>query len=188
MNKGFTLMETVIVVGIFGVLMLAGTDFFIQIVQNSNRTTIENEVHQNANQILQDLSTSIRASSCVSWVGGNNSDILLTTYLDGNCATPVDTFQFVFDPNQAKKLNSGKVFKNGQRISSNGVAAINCAGASECATSWAGCVNGFSVSGTSGTNQAVTIGLVVQATTSATRSDFCAVVNLSDTITPRTQF
>ncbi len=195
-RKGFTLVEAVVVIGVFGILMLAGTDFLVQIIQNTTRTTVENEVHQNANTIMEQLGKSIRSSACVSWVVGNTAgyappgygDILLNTYSDSNCLTLVDTYQFVFDPDINGKLSSGKVFKNGQQINTNGAAVVNCVGASQCASSWTNCKNGFSISGTSGTGQAVSIGLAVQATTSATMTNFCAETSLSDTITPRLRF
>lgn len=201
MKKGFTLVEILIVIGVFGILMIAGTDFLIQVVRNGNQAAVQNEVRQNASKILQDISASIRNSSCVSWqvmpdsdydsTGNTPGDVFLRTYSD-NCTTLAVEYQFVMDrtvrtvavTNEVIR-NSGKVYRSGQRINSNVVAALDCTGASQCGTS---CVNGLTISGTKGTNKAVTINLTVQATTSATRADFCGVTKLSDTITPRGQF
>ncbi|MBI3559111.1 type II secretion system protein [Candidatus Gottesmanbacteria bacterium] len=54
-DAGFTLIELVVVLGIFGILMVAGTEFFIQVIKNSNQATMQNEVRQEANKIMQDI-------------------------------------------------------------------------------------------------------------------------------------
>lgn len=54
-KKGFTLIELVVVLGIFGILMVAGTEFFIQVIKNGNQATMQNEVRQEANKIMQEV-------------------------------------------------------------------------------------------------------------------------------------
>ncbi len=190
MKQGFTLVEVILVLGIFGILMIAGTDFLIQVVRNGNQATTQNEVRQNASKIMQDLEASIRSAACVNWVVGNTfgvgpkqQDITLRTYSD-NCHTAlVNEYKFFFDPQL--RSNQGVVLKNGQPLVSTASAVLDCVNASQCGTS---CDNGVTISGTPLTNQAVTITLTVQSTTSATRSDFCAATKLSETITPRSQY
>ena len=55
MKKGFTLVEMVVVIGLFGLLMVAGTEFLIQVIQNGNRAQMQSEVRQNASAIMQDI-------------------------------------------------------------------------------------------------------------------------------------
>lgn len=187
MNKGFTIIEIVVVLGIFGILILVGTDFLISVIQNNNRSAIESEVRQNASKLLGEVSSSIRLAACVKWFPQPlvpAGDITIQTYGDTECTSSlIDEYKIFYDPSNRK--NQGKMFKNNRQISANGVAVLDCTGASQCGTS---CVNGFSISATPMTNGSVTITMVVQATTSAVRSDFCAVTKLSDTVTPRIQF
>lgn len=202
MKKGFTLIELLVVLGLFAILTLSATNFLIQMVQNSNRVTTENEVRQNANKIMQEIGTSIRTAGCVNWQTGAKNypdladgqvDMTIWTYSD-NCNTLVDEFKVFFtDPRDYHDLpsdnhrgNQGKVYRNGRQISSEwGVAALSCANGGQCGTN---CVNGLSVSGSAGTNKAVTVNLTVQATTSATNSDFCGVTSISDSFVPRGQY
>ena len=190
MRKGFSLVELLVVLGIMGVLILAGTDFLVQVVRNANRAAVENEVRQNASKIMQDMVSSIRGASCVDWevrstpgYPAGNGDVVVRTYSD-NCVSKVDEFQFVFDP--VRRGVQGIVLRNGRIISSPGVAVISCPGTNQCATT--GCVNGLSVSGTSGSNAAVTLGLAVQSTTSASQTFFCATTSLSNSVTPRVKY
>ena len=54
------MVELIVILAVFGVLMLAGTDFFIQVIHNSNRAAMENEVRQNASKIMQDITNEAR--------------------------------------------------------------------------------------------------------------------------------
>ncbi len=66
MKRGFTLIELVVVLGIFGILMVAGTEFFIQVIKNSNQATMQNEVRQEANKIMQDVTNEARKGTPLS--------------------------------------------------------------------------------------------------------------------------
>lgn len=179
MKKAFTLVEIVVVLGLFGVLVLAGTEFVIQMVRANNQTIIQNEVRQNANRIMQLLTDSIRTASCVAWtnVGGNKT---ITTYSDRDCAgTPVDTYNF-----NISSTPVGRILKNGSLIISDSVAACADLGCSQnCYT------NGLtspSSNGDSKTSGTVPLSLTLQQTPRPDlRSDFCGRMTLSNTITPR---
>lgn len=75
-KKGFTLIELVVVLGIFGILMVAGTEFFIQVIKNSNQATMQNEVRQEANKIMQDITNEARKNSNFASLYSLNSGVL----------------------------------------------------------------------------------------------------------------
>lgn len=209
MKKGFTLIEILIVIGVFGILILVATDFLIQVVRNANQAAAKAEIRQNASKIIQGLTSSIRNAACVSWQTGTDGyavgalgqdDVHLRTYSDQCDGTLVDEYHFFFDHNLPVTYSSnqpavqGRVaYKVGatgteQIISAPGAAFISCAEASKCALY--NCVNGFQIKngtpwGSSNTTSALSFDLYVQATVSAVRSDFCAATKFSETVTPR---
>ncbi len=198
MRKGFTLVEVLIVIGLFGFLMVVATDFLIQVMLNSRRSSIDYELRQDGSKVLQEISASIRTANCVSWdydSANRQKDVNLTTYVDACNGTVLDNFKFMYVSYMAatdanRVTNSGRVYKkvgaNWQQISANS-AVISCpgSGSNECVPDWTTCQNGVVVSGTSGSDRAVTLSLSIQSTTSATRPDYCIKRTVSDTITPR---
>lgn len=101
-KKGFTLIEIMIVLAIFGVLMIAASDMLINVLQNSAKSVSQNEVRQNANKIMQDITSQIRGST-----GVTQSASPWT--INGNTYT----------------LNSGDLTKNGQTINTSKVSVQN---------------------------------------------------------------
>lgn len=198
MKHGFTLVEILIVIGVFAILMVAGTDFFLQVIVNSNQATIQNEVRQNVSQVLQQVTTSIRNAGCVSWTIGNDptfdtqghgpsGEVVLKTFSD-NCSTLADQYRFSYARNGNDFTGTGNVYKTvgtGSEllVSPPGVAFIDCDRASQCGNTV--CGNGIKILGTSGTSNAVTVSLTAQAQLSAVRADFCATFVGSDSATPR---
>ena len=181
MKKAFTLVEIIVVLALFGILVLVGTEFVIHMIRANNKTIIQNEVRQNANRVMQLLTDSIRRAGCVAWTGANNADKTITVYSDKDCSSPTDKYDF--------KINTGKVLKgltSQVEIISGSVAA--------CADSGCGSVcvlNGLtSPSGSSDTKSngtgTVPLSLTLQQTPRAgLRSDFCGRITLSNTVTPR---
>lgn len=158
-NKGFTIVELVIVLGIFGILMVAGTDFLIQTIRNSNRSAIQNEVRQNASRVMQDIVTKMRDASLYSYT----ANTLTITNPNGTFTYNVDT-------------NTGVLKLGTATIISDAVAV--CGGAcGSCGTS------GLSLSGTY--PGPATISLTVQQAPRYAHTDFCAKVTLLETVTPR---
>jgi len=179
MRKGFTLVEIIVVLGVFGILVLAGTEFIIQMVKNNNQTIIKNEVRQNAASVMRLLTDSIRNAACVKWSG--TSDIVLTTYSDTGCTAGQEKDIYTFNTT----TDNGRIYKgsfgNYVNLISDSVAA--CVG-SACATTCS--TNGFSVQGTSGSSLPVIISLTLQQTPRASlRSDFCGQIILTETVSPR---
>ncbi len=157
MKRGFTLVEIVVVLGIFGILMVVGTDFFVSTIQSSNRTTIQNEVRQNAQKIMQDMVSQIRQATTPPVIGTNQLTVGSVVYL-------VNTTDW-------------SITKNGQKLNSNAVAVVNCGCVTSCSTS------GLVL--TPNSNGSISISLTVQQKPGPTRSDFCAISTLTDSATPR---
>lgn len=134
MRRGFSLIELLIVLAIFGVLFLVGTDIVVKTLQDSGQAAAQNDLRQNANQIMAAVSDSVRGAKCLDW-GINLNGIVLNTFSD-DCTTLVD--QYVFnDPSLT--TNPGAVFKDGQQISSANALAVNCgASAASCGVGLSG--------------------------------------------------
>ncbi len=162
MTRGFTLIELLVAIGIFGILMVAGTDLLVKIIQNGNRAAMENEVRQNASLIMQDITAEVRSAATVTVLA--NNDLVV-----GSKIYHVD-------------LATGVLTKNGTVLTSGRVAALSC---TDCNNTT--CIHGLS--GTAvhlfGTSRVVEIALAVQQNVSATRADFCAKVVLKNTVTLR---
>jgi prepilin-type N-terminal cleavage/methylation domain-containing protein len=163
--RGFTLVEIIVVVGIFGILALAGTNVLIQALQGTNRAAIENEVRQNGARLMQDLVYELRRATAVSYAPSGTA---ATLTINGGAVV------FAQDA-------SGRVTKNGQRITSEAVAV--CQMASCGATS---CSAPGMVVACSGSPPRCQITLTIQQKlSSSSRSDFCAKVTLTETATGR---
>ena len=89
-RKGFTLVETVVVIGITGALLTTASFGLFQIVRYANRATISNKIRQNAGVIMEFMEREIRGAPCVS-LGGNSYTLKV---LDEKCdaAEPVITY------------------------------------------------------------------------------------------------
>lgn len=171
-TKGFTLIELIVVMALFGVLSVVASGYLVNVIQASNRTLVENEVRQEGTKIVQDISTEVRRSGCVFFSGStltiSDADV---TSAGASCAGGnVTTYT----------VSSGVISKNGQQINSPKVKVQKC---TSCGS---GCGSGFTVSPAAvETNSAITIGLDLTQGGTSTRSDFCGKVSLTTTITPR---
>jgi prepilin-type N-terminal cleavage/methylation domain-containing protein len=64
-NKGFTLIELVVVIVIFGILLTVGTNVFFQVVMGANKASIEAELRQNASFVMENITRDVRKYSCI---------------------------------------------------------------------------------------------------------------------------
>lgn len=174
LKSGFTLVETLVTLAVFGLLAIISTDFFLQVVRNSNQATMKNEVRQNANRILQDITSEIRKSSQAKFVSDISSSTLTLTY-PTTSATVIYTFG-----------NDGVVTKSTNGVAttmnSDNVSVIDCPGAcGNCS------VSGFSISPQDiTTNASATMTVIVQQNpTKFSTSDFCTRFIATDSATPR---
>ncbi len=199
MRKGFTLVELVVVLGVFGILILAATDFLLQAMNNGTKATIENEVRQNANLILTEVANEIRASNCIYYTVSGNPGIVTVNIskgsVAGTCLDDGDGVAFVQD---STGVLTKTIYRDGTpttaRLNSNQVAVMNCNGNSrECRVG--ACTNGlvlYQVDGTTSLPQGVATGngvgvsvWVQQSDLSASRPANCAIIKVADTIVPR---
>lgn len=87
-NSGFTLIETLIVVFLIGIVLVAGGNIFFGIMKGSSKAEIEKEVKQNGSYALAVMERMIRNSrrvtACDDLAGASleieNSDYGLTTF------------------------------------------------------------------------------------------------------------
>lgn len=193
MKHGFTVIELLVVIALFGILMVAGTDFLVQVMQNTNKSAVENEVRQNANLVMQKMVSAIRNSGCVTYSYNppettplpplNQRDLIVTSYSD-NCVIQSHQFIAYYDPTDA--VDSGVIKMDGQQINSTKTALVNCPQTTTCNyPNWAAvCSRGINIAQRLG-SKAWQIDLNMQQGVGGSRWDFCAVTKLSDTATPR---
>lgn len=173
------MIELVIILGIFGVLLLAGTDFLIATIKNSNRSAMENEVRQNANRIMQDIEAEARKADPAvgfGFVGGSGNLQIPTINV-----TPTRTVAYSVNASGifTKTVTLGGVVGSPTILNSDNVVVLKCTG---CPGS--SCTPGFIVSQPLLTDP-LSISITVQNSSLFTRSDFCAKVSLSDIIMAR---
>lgn len=187
---GFTLVELVVTLGIFGVIMIAGSNFLIQTIRSSNQATIQNEVRQNASLILQDIVVQARQTSCVYYESLVNTALLRFSD-DSNgvqCATG-NRVEYYQDQNGVitrSATDSGSNPLSFGVLTSEKAAVLDCsAGGLACGTT--SCLAGLTVTPAGLTNNGapVTVTVRAQQLPGRDRADYCAAVKLSDTITSR---
>jgi prepilin-type N-terminal cleavage/methylation domain-containing protein len=71
-QKGFTLIEIVVVIAIIGIVTGITSDVFIQIIKASNKANIVTEVKQNGDSVLNQLDRIIRNAEEITAAGGKN--------------------------------------------------------------------------------------------------------------------
>lgn len=172
-KSGFTLIELVVVMAIFGFLAVVATNFLLATVSTNTRITIENEVRQNAQKIMQDMSSEIKKAACVYFEDNKVTISDSSAALSTKCAEVGNVVTFDF--------NGGVVKKNGQIISSDKVAF--CTTTSTCGGS---CTGGIVVLPLAeATSGSVDITLNARQVNPTSRIDSCAKITLTETITPR---
>ena len=95
MRRGFTLVEIMVVIGIFTILMSAGTTVILQVLQASRKAQVEAELHQNLSLAFETISRQVRKAGCIEVLDPINSNPpvntrgktlnLYSTYSTGAC-------------------------------------------------------------------------------------------------------
>jgi prepilin-type N-terminal cleavage/methylation domain-containing protein len=86
--SGFTLVELMVALGIFGILSSVVITIYFQLVQAANRAAIAAEVEQGASFLMEVMVREIREAECL----GGGGDLLLI-YSDPNCEGECTTFE-----------------------------------------------------------------------------------------------
>lgn len=201
MKKGFTLVEVAVSVALFAILAYAGTTFFIQAVRDSNKVAVENEVRETVSGIMSDIATEVKglASQTVSaqyCVARTISAPLYTVYIsDSPANTPNCAANYTRRVTYVANSTTGVFTKQVQTIpvtptsavqlnSSRAIVAQCPLGSGGCSLS--NCTTGFIVNYDSADlTPTLNVRLFAQQVASATRSDFCARTDTTQTITPR---
>lgn len=172
-KSGFTLIELVVVMAIFGFLAVVATNFLLATVATNTRITIENEVRQNAQKIMQDMSSEIKKAACVYFDNNTLTISDSSAAIGTNCSVVGNVVTFDFA--------GGVVTKNGKTISSDKV--VFCTTTSTCGGS---CTGGIVVlPQREATSGSVDITLNARQANPTTRIDSCAKITLTETVTPR---
>jgi prepilin-type N-terminal cleavage/methylation domain-containing protein len=171
MKKGFSLIELMVVIGLAALLLMVTTNFLIFTIQRNNQATIENEVRNEANSLLDTLGKDIRNSSCECMTGNS---ISLYGSSGCVCAGGGPTPYAVYSVDSAFSLT-----KNASKISSNAVKVQNCP---VCSTT---CNPGFVISTPATFSRVYAISLSLRQAADNPRSDFCGKVQVQQTFKPR---
>ncbi|MCL4397485.1 type II secretion system GspH family protein [Patescibacteria group bacterium] len=184
MRKGFTLIEIIVVIAVFGVLMLAGTSFLISVIRNANQVRIQNDVRQTASQIMEDIASEMRSATDVTFSSGLTQNVLTITN-----TTIVPSRTVVYTAYNTGKLtktvNSGAPLdftSDNNDTTSQSEAVVLDTSAVSCDDSLHA-AKGLQV--VVGTNLATDITLTLQQATKYVTPDFCARIQLKNTLVPR---
>jgi prepilin-type N-terminal cleavage/methylation domain-containing protein len=157
-SLGFTLVELMVAMGIFGVLSSVVLTIYFQLVQAANRAAIATEVEQSASFLMEIMVRGIREAECVG--GGGN---LLLIYSDPNCEGEYSIFE--------KSCDGGICYlaRNGTFLNSDKVTVTNLA---------------FSESVDPSTRK-VTVDLTMESTKPAAHTTFKGQISLHETVSLR---
>lgn len=184
MNKrGFTLVELVVVIGIFGFLAIIATNFFVSLIQSSNQTQIRNEVRENTSQLLEEISSDIRSSGCVWSTSVNGPATQIDLYANSNCSGTAQV-SYVVDAvgNVSKTVSGGgsPTVVSSQKIA---VCGNQDCGQDTCSPTG---LTTILTDGNNPTKRSIKIQIKArQANSARAREDFCAKAILENTVSPR---
>jgi len=200
-DQGFTLVELVIVVALFGLLMVAASSFLISVLSGGNRVSVENEVRQNAVGIMRDLGAEVRASSSSYSCTDGNGTVYFWLGNSGMCdpvgcsSSSCPRARVVYTANKSTGVVTkeivGVTALPAPAINSAKVKVIDCGGASACSGNSNACSAGLGVSLSGGGAYAqeepgpIEVILTVRQAVDTTRQDSCVVLPLAETLMPR---
>lgn len=170
MKKSFSLIELMIVIAISSLILLVVTNFLIMTVQQNNKISIENEIRNEANTLLDQMAKDIRQSKCECVTATS-----IRLYGVSNCGACNGT---VPTPYAAYSVNASNDFlKNSVVKNSAGIKARSCA---DC-----GCLVPTPGLIVAAAGRAYTVNLSFTQAGNSPRSDFCGKVTVQQTVKPR---
>jgi prepilin-type N-terminal cleavage/methylation domain-containing protein len=183
MKKGFSLIELMVVIALASILLLVTANFLIFSIQRNNQATIENEVRNEANYLLDSMGKDIRNSSCECYTS-NSIYLFGSSNCDQNFCKTVGATPSPGSPTPYAKyaINSGRFVlqRNDVDVNSNLVNVQRC---DTCLTDLS-CVNGLIISSLS-SSRVYLIDLNLRQSRDNPRSDYCGRVEVKQTFKPR---
>ena len=173
MKKAFSLLELVIVIAISAILFLVVTGFLITVVSQNNKVTVDSEVRNEANFLLDQIVKDIRKSKC-ECTTANSIALYGVSSCASQCAGGAGP-----TPYASYSVSSYNLLKNSVTINSSGVKVRYCSDNCICAAPALGLVIG------STPGRVYDVTLNINQAKDNPRSDFCGKVTVQQTVTPR---
>ncbi len=177
MKKAFSLLEFVIVIAIAAVLFLVVTGFLITVVSQNNKATVDSEVRNEANYLLDQVVKDVRKSKC-ECAAANSIALYGVSSCANQCTGGVGP-----TPYASYSVSSFNLLKNSVAINSTTVKVRKCTDGCACGAQTAGFVIGPTPTPPSGRVYDITLNLTQSK--NDPRSDFCGKVTVRQIVAPR---
>ncbi len=167
MKKAFSLIELMVVIAVSATLMLVTANFLISTIRQNNQVTIENEIRNEGNFLMEQIISDIRKSACVT--PGVNS-IYLSQLRDCSSGT-------------VYSVSNNNLTKNSVVINSGKVKVRSC-GPCACNNSTPGLII-EEAPVVSGQKPIYDVTLNLTQAKDSPRSDFCGKITIKESVQPR---
>lgn len=177
MKKSFSLIELIVVMTIFVVLLFVVSNFLISVLQQNNEISISNEVRNEANRLMDQVTTDLRSSKCETVASDVDGNSIVSLFNVSDC-TSVGAVPFaIYRVDSSSDLN---LTKNNSILNSNTVKIRNCSVCS-CATP----LPGFVVTETAVGSRVYNVSVSLTQARDNPRADFCGKITTQKTVSPR---
>lgn len=176
MVRGFSLIELIVVTTILVVLLLVASNFLITVLQQNNEISISNEVRNEVNRLMDQITTDLRSSKC-EVIGSANNNSTLSLFDASDCTSAGAVPFAIYRVDSSSDLN---LTKNTSTLNSNSVKIRSCTTCA-CTSQSAG----FVVSETAVGSRVYNISLSLTQARDNPRADFCGKITTQKTISPR---
>src|SRR3990172_5764494 len=111
-KKGFTLLELLVVTAILGILIGVASNVFLAVLRSQNKTTITNEVRQNATLLIDLFERDVRSAEDVVVTGVNQ----ITLNYSGDTSVVWECDDTVLAGENRRFTRNGEVVTNAEPI------------------------------------------------------------------------